>query len=377
MSLSTNGYQVDLSELEGRKFTCVEGCGLCCLCQPELLEQEVPYFKKNYPNRIVAKRQPHKHFALSMKKKVGSCSFLNDRRCDVYNLRPHYCRQFPFHIYVGTRVQVELDLSCRGVWLNKGDDCTPLGAQLVAENDRAIRQIISQSSDVYKQFYRNCLDMECDCRPQELRDELAPKLGMFNDLGFIATLLEASAEEEEVDILTLKPQDLDRKKQQELDEAAMEAARDSLGTADPFDAPIYCADDNAWNIFRFEDESIERYILTDEGDLDHISSIEPSSIKLTAPEGPGRNVMESYMALLNRRDSLLGNAFHLMDEYAYEDFMSNIYYGVMATSALDVLWRSALLNTVYGTRMDGDGIREGIIYYDMDRLDAPTIGSFI
>ena len=49
----------------------------------------------------------------------------------------------------------------------------------------------------------------------------------------------------------------------------------------------------------------------------------------------------------------------------------------MATSALDVLWRAALLSSVYGTKLDAKGIREGIIYYDMDRLDAPTIGSFI
>ena len=250
MSLSTNNtYQVDLSELEGRKFTCVDGCGLCCLCQPELLEQEVPYFRKNYPNRLVAKRQPHRHFALSMKKKVGSCSFLNDRRCDVYNVRPHFCRQFPFHIHVGTRVQVELDMSCRGVWLDKGDDCATLGAQMVAENDRPIKQAFPQSSEVYRQYYRNCMDMECDCRPQELRDELAPRLGKFNDLNFIASLLEASAEEEELDLQTLKVQDMDSKKLLELEEAAMEAAKDSLGTADPFDAPIYCAEDNVWNIF--------------------------------------------------------------------------------------------------------------------------------
>ncbi|OPY31318.1 MAG: Flagellin N-methylase [Methanomassiliicoccales archaeon PtaU1.Bin124] len=372
-----NSYQVDLSELEGRKLTCIEGCGLCCLCQPELLEQEVPYFRKNYPNRIVAKRQPHKHFALSMKKKVGSCSFLNDRRCDVYSVRPHFCRQFPFHIHVGTRVQVELDLSCRGVWLDKGEDCVTLGTQLVAENDRAIKQVFAQSGDVYRQYYRNCMDMECDCRPQELRDEMAPRLGMFNDLNFIAALLEASAEEEELDLQTLKVPEMDARKLKELEDAAIEAARDSLGTADPFDAPIYCAEDNAWNIFRFEDESIERYVLTDEGDLDHISSIEPEAIKLQAPVDSGKNIMESYMALLNRRDSLLGNAFHLMDEYAYEDYMSNIYYGVMATSALDVLWRASLLSNVYGNRLDGKGIREGIIYYDMDRLDAPTIGSFI
>jgi hypothetical protein len=32
---------------------------------------------------------------------------------------------------------------------------------------------------------------------------------------------------------------------------------------------------------------------------------------------------------------------------------------------------------VTGLRTGMDGVREGIIYYDMDRLDAPTIGAFL
>jgi hypothetical protein len=57
--------------------------------------------------------------------------------------------------------------------------------------------------------------------------------------------------------------------------------------------------------------------------------------------------------------------------------MSNIYYGVLATSSLEVLWRSALVAHVQGRKIDAEGVREGIIYYDMDRLDAPTIGAFL
>ena len=40
---------MDLSELEGRTFTCDEKCGLCCLCQAEVLPHELPFFKKNHP----------------------------------------------------------------------------------------------------------------------------------------------------------------------------------------------------------------------------------------------------------------------------------------------------------------------------------------
>lgn len=325
----------------------------------------------------MAKKHPHKHFALSLKKKVGSCSFLNNRRCDIYNMRPHYCRQFPFHIYVGNRVQVELDLSCRGVWADKGEDCTSIGARLIADNDRALRSTFEQADEVHRQFFKNCLDMECDCRPTELRSAFAKIVSNMSDLSFISSLLEASAEEEKVEIGALRYMPLDGTRMRELNEAATEAARDSLGSADPFDAPIYLAEDLSWNLFRFEDEMIERYILTDEGDLDHISSIDPSSIVLKGALPDGKKVLEGYIAMLNRRDSILGNAYYLMDEYAYEDYMSNIYTGVLATSALEVLWRASLISNVFGTELDARGIREGIIYYDMDRLDAPTIGAFI
>ena len=114
--------QVDLSELEGRNFTCTDGCGLCCLCQPELLPNEEKLFRSKFPEMVVLKNEPHRHYAMAMKKGMGSCAFLNDRRCKVYNERPHFCREFPFHIHVGMRAQVQLDLSCRGAWVNDGED---------------------------------------------------------------------------------------------------------------------------------------------------------------------------------------------------------------------------------------------------------------
>ena len=57
--------------------------------------------------------------------------------------------------------------------------------------------------------------------------------------------------------------------------------------------------------------------------------------------------------------------------------MANAYYGSVAVSALDLLWRASMMDHFMGTGMGADGIREAIIFYDMDRLDAPAIGAFI
>ena len=107
MSLLPSDLDLDLSELEGRSFTCDPSCGLCCLCQPEVLPHEVSWFKSNHPRRIVETKRPHRHIALTLKEGQGACTFLNaSRRCEIYAQRPHYCRQFPFHLYLGKRVQV-------------------------------------------------------------------------------------------------------------------------------------------------------------------------------------------------------------------------------------------------------------------------------
>jgi len=73
---------------------------------------------------------------------------------------------------------------------------------------------------------------------------------------------------------------------------------------------------------------------------------------------------------------MLGNAFYMMDQLGYEDDMSNAYYGAMSVTILDVIWRASMLTHFMGTGMDASGIREAIIFFDMDRLDAPTIGAF-
>lgn len=41
------------------------------------------------------------------------------------------------------------------------------------------------------------------------------------------------------------------------------------------------------------------------------------------------------------------------------------------------MWRASLLDHFFGTGFDYDGIREAIMFYDMDRLDAPAIGAFV
>lgn len=369
---------LDLSELEGRRFVCQDPCKLCCLCQPECLPGEVDFFKRNHPNRLVLKKDPHRHYALALKKGQGSCSFLKDGRCEVYPHRPHFCRQFPFHIHVGSRAQVELDLSCRGVWLDQGEEAMAEGLRLVQDNEPEIRRTLKESVPVYREFTLNCIEAGLDVDVGKARSQVAARLDELTDLRLIASLLEGSVEEEELSIPDLKAKPmLDGKTMAELSHSALEMVADSMAADELFQAPVYCAPDGSWNLFRVLGQTVEWHIMDTEGDVRRKGELPIKDIKLRQPEGRDRQVLRDYLKMLNNRDSFMGYAFYLMDEYDYEDPWPNVYGGVLSTSVLDLLWRTSLLSAFFPGMKDGERMREGIIFYDMDRLDAPTLGAFM
>ena len=375
MSLSwEKPIPIDLSELEGRRFTCIDPCQLCCLCQPELLEGEVPYFRRHFSDCIVAKKSPHRHFALALKQGGGPCTFLEGGRCSIYANRPHYCRQFPFHVHLSNRVQIELDLSCRGVWIDQGEEAVPLGLQLVEQNREVLTKGLRESAGVYEQFYANCREANIDPYPDELRQEVADGLPLFSDPRYLAKVLDLSLEDEEMSLPQKEEGDLDL---EALRHAAMDCSLESLSAPDPLSSPVYCDEQGQWKLFMSQDKELDVYGMKEDGSLERIRTIMAEQVPFQALEGAAAKMFCDYLALLNRRDSFLGNAYYLMDEYGYEDPLANVYYGSLATSALDLMWRISLLAFVKGAKLDAGGVREGIIFYDMDRLDAPTIGAFV
>jgi Fe-S-cluster containining protein len=375
--LGSDRLQVDLSELVGRTFECLDRCQLCCLCQPEVLPKERTFFRENHPERIILKRSPSRHTALTLKKGRGSCSFLENRKCVVYGNRPHFCRQFPFHFYVGNRVQAELDMSCRGVWTGKGVDALPLGSAMVDEDAEVLTSTLSASKRVYSEFFQNCMESGVYSPPDRLRNEVASRMNSFAELPYVAKVLETSIEDDEIDLSKIEVREGEKIDMADLEEAACETALDSLSSIDPVAVPVYCDERGEWNIFEAKNARVEWSILDEAGDMHHKRSIDPKEITLVHPDDGGRVLLVEYLKTLNNRDSMLGYAYYLVDNYGYEDSISNVYCGALATSILDLLWRVSLLIHVRGGRPDRDNMREGIIFYDMDRLDAPTIGAFV
>ena len=49
---------IDKTELKNKNFECLDGCGMCCLCQPELSEKELTQFiKAGHRNGLTSEHQ--------------------------------------------------------------------------------------------------------------------------------------------------------------------------------------------------------------------------------------------------------------------------------------------------------------------------------
>jgi Predicted Fe-S-cluster oxidoreductase len=369
-------YKVDYSEVTGKKVECIDECGLCCLCQPEVLPDEKPFFEKNYPKFLVKTKPPESYCALALKKGKGSCVFLENRRCKVYDNRTTYCRQFPYHIYVGEKVKVELDLSCRGAWTGKGADALGEAQSMIEKADSRIKQAVFEAAEVYKEFYANCREAGIMGDVDTIRRSVSENIANFTDLRYLSKVMEMSMMEPKMTLSAIKDGPADT---EGIEEAAMFAAMESMATDDPLMAPIYCDEKWRWNVFLADEPSnrIDWMILDDDGDMMKEASVRISEIEFKIPEKEGAEVLREYISVLNGRDSFLGSVFALMDSMGYEDDMANAYYGCLSTAILDVMWRASMLDHFMGTGMGARGIREAIIFYDMDRLDAPAIGAFV
>lgn len=348
---------------------------MCCLCQPEVLPEEMEYFEINHPYALVKARPPNAHVALAQKKGRGSCIFLNNRKCDIYNKRPAFCRQYPFYIYVGEKVSVELDLSCRGAWDGKDVDAEKEARELVENARSRISSVYDMSKSIYEEFYANCTEAGVMGDTTDIRSSVAVSLSKFTDMTQLSRILDLSESFEAVSVLDVKP---DPKTDFEyLNEAARMAAMGSLSTEDPLSMPVYCDGEWNWNIFMADGDGIEWAVMDDEGEIHHKAFASSFKIPLKPLEEGGRDVLAQYVSLLNRRESFMGSVFNNMDVFGYEDHMSNAYYGTLAVSVLDLVWRASMLDHFMETGMGAEGMKEAIIFYDMDRLDAPSIGSFV
>ena len=384
-NMAAAGLEADLSELEGRTYACIDGCALCCLCQPELLPDEERAFRDHseLSAGVVSTHisQDVKGAALKLQGSHGACHFLSDRRCSIYDRRPHYCRSFPLNVYVGRRIQVNANMSCRGLDL-PGDDLRGMGAALLSEygNERLVAELAS-ANEVFELFEGNAREaavaQSFDSVRQAtemLMDELTDMIGLSRVMTFAeyGGLQQNSSSGELVKAARRAEAEADVRERALIDGVEL------FDLAHMSHLPVYVGPDLSWKIFKLEGRQIAGWNLDESGDIDEFCRLSPADVDLLPMTADGRRALTEYAGMVNRRDCFLGHAAYLCDVEGYEYNFGQVYLGTMANSVIDLWWRASLLALLSDAQQLGRSeVREGVAFFDMDLLDLPTIGAFI
>ena len=377
--------ETDLSELRGRTYRCIDDCALCCLCQPELLSEEEENFAKD-PRLSAGTTREHispevTGMAIRLQGEHGACHFLSNRKCGIYDLRPHFCRSFPLNVFVGWRVQVNVNMSCRGVGL-PGEDLESLGQELVrGYGEGRLTAEVSSAKEVFSQFVRNCREASVAQSFSSVReaarllsDELVDGIG----LSRVMTYAEHARTRQNSGAVDIVRRVRATEAEADISERAMIDGIELFDLPDLSLLPVYVDQELRWRIFRLVDKDIVGYDLEEDGNVTEFFRTSPAEVDLLPINAGGREAVGDYLTLANARDCFLGHAAYLCDSEGYEYNFGQVYLGAMANNAVDLWWRASLLAHMSGAEELGPAqIREGVVFFDMDLLDLPTIGAFI
>ncbi|MBA3045916.1 MAG: YkgJ family cysteine cluster protein [Candidatus Thermoplasmatota archaeon] len=374
---------IDKSELKNKSFECLDGCAMCCLCQPELSMEELARFKKYG----LAAGLTHEHIqghvtdeptAIKLQGGNGACHFLLDRRCTIHDLRAASCRQFPVHLHALHRIQLNANRSCRGI-TKGGDSLAEFGDGLLVDIDPAvISGILAETIDAVHSFESNARDSNVYQSPERLReaaDALIPFLDNPKGIGKVLAFADSGPELGGMPVEDIVQMVQDSDTPDDLIDMANEGNLEQLDLDNPAWLPIYVDGNFRWRTYRAVSDSIEVMEIRPDGKT--VPEISITGLELAQPNNGARKIFSDYVKLLNTRDPFLGYAYWLCDDQDYEYDLMTVYLGLLATTMLDLWWRSCLIGRIIGKDvLDAELALEGIKAFDMDCLDMPTMGVF-
>lgn len=384
-SIDEDTPDIDWSEIEGRTYSCIDGCALCCLCQPELLPPEEEEFRGS--PELAAGISP-KHIspdvegaAISLRGDHGACHFLRNKRCSIYDRRPHFCRTFPLTAFVGWRIQLNVNMSCRGLGL-PGEDLMAIGKDWFSRfSNEQLGAELSVARSVFHEFSTNARDAKVAQSRDSLRgtasalaDELVDGLGISR----ILTYAEHGRTRQNSSVQDIVRKVRNSEADADIEERAMIDGIELFDLPELSMLPVYIGEDLVWRLFVLKGREVAGHVLHEDGRIEQYTSIDPSQVDLIPMDAEGAATLRDYAMIVNARDCFLGHAAHLCDSEGYEYNMAQVYMGALANNMLDLWWRASFLSTLEGKGLLGAReVREGIVFFDMDLLDLPTIGAFI
>ena len=378
---------IDMSELDGKGFSCLEGCGMCCLCQPELTSNEMKifetdeYLRNGLTREHVNGRRTAKPNAIKLQGGRGACYFLKNRLCTINEIKPHFCRQFPVHIHVMRRIQLNVNLSCRGI-TEGGNNLRAYAKTLMSYiPDSRLADELSLAKNIATEFDQRCRSAGIYQAPERLRSITSKLMPMIKREDGIAKLLAYADGEPEIGDLAeeeVANQINVTAPAKDIDEIARESNYDLFNIDDIAKLPVYVDEKLRWIVFQSFSDEIRALILEEDGKVEPLMNIRKDDIELAQRDPESLNIFADYASLLNSRDPFMGNVASICDLHDYRHDLMTVYVGVLGMNLLDLWWRASLLARIKSIKkIDGWLAMESIRAYDMDCLDALTIGSFI
>ncbi len=370
------------------EFACIEKCGFCCLCQPELSNEELKRMRKDARIReaivdeLITGRKAH---GFKLQGKAGACAHLSKRACMIYEGRPRFCEQFPFHIYLSIRAQLTADLSCRGLWPGDADgraigekkDMETIARMTLERYPKAsFMQKFNNARANYKAFKENAKDAGVYVDEMAIRDaisEIGPSFFSKNGLERLVAAGEDFELTGSVEPSNIARRALETPSHYDADELVREAITYSLNV--PIEtAPIFLSHSLEWQVFRDDGGMITVRTLDEHGRL---GEARPTGLAISdfsfGFEREERKMLEWYLRVLTNRDAIYGNVALKVAGEDYKVSVPQMYFSTISDYMLDLSWRTWMfrrLGCAYPAK-------EAIIASDMDFMDADTLGNVI
>jgi Fe-S-cluster containining protein len=323
------------------RFACLDGCGFCCTYPPQVTQPELAELEDEAEIPTVGvDREGGMH--LPLQGDCGGCTLLEDRRCTAYEARPMHCRLFPFHVYLGRRVEVYANQVCPGL----DPDPDRFGEE--AEQAEGVAEALDRAL------------------PAAREDDLERK---HEDAIEAYDAFEANAREADV---WAPPEPAV--------EAAVDEARVTRQAWQAALTPYRVEDDEAlptmvlpregfpWRAWRLGDHTFTVYRFDETGTLEPVDRVPEPSIREPVPE-PAHDVLERLAGYA----CFVGNVFDRVDHARYDVHVRDAAVGEANEVLAELTVRARLLDAADVPVTP----RWLAAAYEPAFFDRPTIGAWL
>lgn len=369
----------EASELSGLALDCPGACAYCCLCPPGLLDGEVDGIVsacEDCASALGKDRIGDSEHAVQVQGGRGACAFLADRRCKVYEARPHFCRQYPVMVYAGWRLQLSAIRSCRGlVKAGASKKARPLMDLFRGEVEAKGEDYYAETLEDTKSCFEDIKDSkELYAPPAEVRKAAMRAANAMGDARALCKVVGNDIHDEGKARI-----------------AALEMFWDDIESAftcpEVIDLPVYNRPDRNWEVFRVVGGGeMSAYQLMEDGNLVYNLSKPAADLKLRPLDSEAKGYLKQYLQLAFDRDVFYGRVAR--DAIIAEQPMKELAAEIGASITTDLWWRACMLTT-FGAMAHPEkaialtgplGIKsakEAVIFMDADLLDALALGAII